>query len=68
MYVIQHSNGSWWNDICWGVEQVRTEYTSLDYVPRTIEALELWVNSERDPLDAFYFDGNNETIARIYKI
>ena len=74
-YAIENTHGQWWSGICWGVEQVRKVYESLHSVPRILPAASyindttwLLVNSSQEPLDAIYFDLDDETVARVYEV
>ena len=56
-YAITNTSGQWWNGSCWGVKQVREEYTAAD-LPGEIDGYEKIDNG--DTRDIVYCDMDEE--------
>ena len=70
-YAIENGSGEWWTGECFGVEQAREVYDSLDALPEVIETnggieLELTVFASDDA--RYYVEGSEESEARVREV
>lgn len=70
-YAIENNSGEWWNGECFGVEQVREEYESMDDLPDYIETsggteLELTVFASDDA--RYYAEGEQDAEAGVREV
>jgi len=66
-YGVQNASGQWWTGECWGVEQARADYESLDDLPE-IPGLDL----EEDDTDpgspqiGYYEENTDHWVASVH--
>ena len=67
-YAIQNTSGQWWTGSCWGVEQAREEYASMDDLPFEVDAnnvadgtvLERLDDDWNEPCECLYYYVNRD--------
>jgi len=67
-YAIQNGSGEWWTGECWGVEQVREEYSSVEDLPECIDDPELMLEVFASDDMRYYASGAQESEARVREV
>jgi len=67
-YAIENGSGQWWTGECWGAEQARAEYDSIDDLPDYIDDPELELEVFASDDMRYYAEGAQESEARVREV